>query len=69
MCAGDLTVYGTRYYKSLGCKYADSDVTHMFRDFRKIRDWARRRHSGHLAVAPDHESKVDVMPADHKKTS
>jgi hypothetical protein len=69
MCAGDLTVYGTRYYKSLGRNYADSDVTHMCRDFSKIRDLVRRRNKGDLAVAPDYERKVDVIPADHKKPS
>ncbi|KAF2098242.1 hypothetical protein NA57DRAFT_77034 [Rhizodiscina lignyota] len=68
MCTGDITVYGTRYYKSKDRNFADSDVTHVCRDFGKIREWVRRRRSGDLAVQPDYEEKV-VVPADHKRPS
>ncbi|KAH8898706.1 hypothetical protein GQ53DRAFT_816937 [Thozetella sp. PMI_491] len=47
MCAGDMTAYGTRYFKNPGRNYADSDVVHTCRNFGKLREWTRNRyHAG-----------------------
>lgn len=39
MCAGDLTVIGSKYYASVDRNYVLSDVSHVCRNLDKIREW------------------------------
>ncbi len=55
MCAGDLTLLGTRYYDGLGRNYVLSDVAHTCRDFKRIREWTWNRFNGSTAVKPNFE--------------
>jgi hypothetical protein len=57
MCAGDLTVIGTKYYPSVDRNYVLSDVPHTCRNFDMIRDWAWERFNGSTAVKPVHDGR------------
>jgi hypothetical protein len=52
MCSGDMTPTPTKYYKSLGRNYVDSDVIHTCRNFKKLRDWMVSRYHGENAIEP-----------------
>lgn len=52
LCQADLTPIPSRYYKSLGQNYIDSDRPHTCRDFGKIREWVSERFNGSLRVMP-----------------
>lgn len=63
MCAGDLTVIGTKYYASMDRNYVLSDVPHVCRNFDKIREWTWDRFNGSKAVAGGVSRPKPKIPA------
>jgi hypothetical protein len=51
-CFGDMTPIPTKWIKSLGRDYSDSNNLHTCRDFSELRSWTTERHNGSTSI-PD----------------